>query len=132
MTLLEKVRQTQWKRDVEGREAGVREELSHIQEETDIYFSSTVLRDSPPVSPTKSDLDRKESIKRAEARKARKAKAERKARKRKSRLAKREEVRIHMPFIDRRWSRPAVPMEDVVWAMEILESPLDCVPLLSR
>ena len=108
MTLLEEVRHTQWKCDAEEWKAGTREE-------TDIYFSFTVLRDSPPVSPTKSDLHRQESIRRAEARKARKAKAERKAKKRKSRLGKKEEVRIHIPLIKRRWSKPAVPMEDVVW-----------------
>lgn len=114
MTLLKEVRQTLRKRNVEERETGVREELSHIREETDIYFSSTVLCDSPPVSPTRSDLHRQESIKRAEARKARKAKAGRKAKK-KSRLAKREDVRIRMPLTDRSWSKPVVPREDVVW-----------------
>ena len=90
MTLLEEVRQTKWERDAEEWKAVVREEPSHNREETDIYFSSTFLQDSPPISPTKSDLHRQESISRAEARKARKVKAERKARKRKSRLAKRD------------------------------------------
>ena len=114
MTLLEEVRKIQGKRDVAEWEAGEREELSHIREETDIYFSFSVLRDSSPVSTTRSDLRRQESIRRAEARKAKAERNERKS-KRKSKLVKREEVRIHMTLLDGKWSKPAVPMEDVVW-----------------
>ena len=114
MTLLEEVRKIQRKRDIEEWEAGEREELSDTREETDIYFSFTVPRDSSPVSTTRSDPRRQESTRRAEARKA---KAERKEtkRKRKSKLVKREEVRIHMPLLDGKRSKPSLPMEDVVW-----------------